>query len=259
MNLLKIVLVCFLASGLCVNALADDAFIARDGRTFTVAIDGVLTARTADRDLRDSSTVSPYTTQWAFSSAKGPHCIRITPKDSRLGQPERIDVLIHEIASDQPFQQWRDYSLVPPTLENTGKFLEGEGFCVKEYSLTDRLHFPSLPNGEYVVQISFWGVGNWDRQTILLKVTDSGVNKNPEPQATALPNVASGECDIATAAQRNMALHGQLEDMAARGEVSRDIFRTFADDTKDFGDLYVSNPAEICRRLDALKVKYKVK
>ena len=131
------------------EVFAGDAFIDRDGRTFTVSIDGVTTTRIPDRDIKDSKSVAPYTVQWSFNVEKGPRCIRITPKDPRLGEPERIDVLIHEIQTDKPFNSWRDYTAVPSTLENTTTFLKGDGFCISEYTLTDRLRFPSLPAGQY--------------------------------------------------------------------------------------------------------------
>jgi len=150
-------LISFILTFSTLEALAGDAFIDRDGRTFTVAIDGAATTRTADRDIKDSETVVPYTIQWSAKVEKGPKCFRITPTDPRLGEPERIDVLIHEIQSDKPFNSWRNYSAVPSTLENTKTFLSGNGFCVSEYTLSERLRFPSLPAGQYIAMISFLG------------------------------------------------------------------------------------------------------
>lgn len=244
------------------EASAGDAFIDRDGRTFTVLIDGVATTRTPDRDIKDATSVAPYTVQWSANVGKGPRCFRITPTDARLGDPERIDVLIHEIQASKPYNSWRNFSAVPSTLENTKTFLNGDGFCVSEYTLTDRLRFPSLPAGQYMVMISFWGKGNWDRQTILLTVKESStvVSNDASVSATTAPEItAPSECDIAYAAKRTMALHQQLEDKVASGEINQDVFRSFGKDTEEFGLLYSTNVPEVCRRLETIKNKYHLK
>jgi hypothetical protein len=242
------------------SVFASDAFIDRDGRTFTVSIDGALTTRIADRDIKDSDSVAPYTVQWSSSVDKGPKCIRITPTDARLGEPERIDVLIHEVQADKPYNTWRNYSAVPSTLQNTTAFLSGNGFCASEYTLTDRLRFSSLPAGQYIVMISFWGKGNWDRQTILLTVAQSGAQvSEPVAAAPAAEAPAPADCTIQYAAVRTMELHKQLEDRVATGEATSDVFRTFGNDTKDFGDLYSSNLPEVCRRLEKIKKQYNLK
>lgn len=243
------------------EAFAGDAFIDRDGRTFVVSIDGVITTRIPDRDIKDSESVVPYTIQWSANVEKGPSCFRITPTDTRLGEPERIDVLIHEIQADKPYNSWRNYTAVPSTLENTNTFLKGDGFCVSEYTLTDRLRFPSLPAGQYIAMISFWGKGNWDRQTILLTVAkSSSAVGEPVAAAPAVSEITDpAECTIVYAAQRTMALHQQLEDKVASGEADQDVFRSFGKDTEEFGELYSSNLPEVCRRLQTIKAKYHLK
>lgn len=244
------------------NSFAADAFIDRDGRTFTVSIDGTITTRTAPRDIKDSTSVVPFTVHWSLEIEQGPKCFRITPKDERLGEPERIDVLIHEVDASKPYNSWRNYSAVPSTLENTATFLSGNGFCASEYTLTDRLRFPSLPAGEYIVMISFWGKGNWDRQTISMKVAKSSEQKIEQEAAgttTAVEPVAAGDCTIEYAAKRTMALHQQLEDKVASGEMNQDVFRSFGEDTQDFGTLYSTDVPEVCRRLEAMKNKYKLR
>ena len=242
------------------RVFAADAFIDRDGRTFTVAIDGATTTRVADRDIKDSTSVVPFTVQWSAKVQQGPRCFRITPTDSRLGEPERIDVLLHEVQSEKPYNMWRNYSAVPSTLENTKTFLTGNGFCPTEYSLSDRLRFSSLPAGQYIAMISFWGKGNWDRQTILFTVERSPA-KIDEPKGSAIVAAATAptECTIVYAAQRTMALHQQLEDKVATGELSDDVFRSFGKDTEDFGALYGSNVPEVCKRLEGMTNKYHLK
>ena len=241
------------------EAFAGDAFIDRDGRTFNVSIDGAATTRVADRDIKDSASVAPYTVQWSASVEKGPRCFRITPTDARLGEPERIDVVIHEVQSDKPFNSWRDYKAVPSTLENTTTFLNGDGFCVSEYTLTDRLRFATLPAGQYIVMISFWGKGNWDRQTILLTVAKSSAQISEPVASVTTESAAPEECTIVYAARQTMALHQQLEDKVATGEVDQDVFRSFGKDTEEFGTLYSSNIPEVCRRLETIKNKYHLK
>jgi hypothetical protein len=243
------------------EAFAGDAFIDRDGRTFTVSIDGINTTRIPARDIKDSESVVPYTIQWSVNVEQGPRCFRITPTDTRLGEPERIDVLIHEIQTDKPYNSWRNYTAVPSTLENTTTFLKGDGFCVSEYTLTDRLRFPSLPAGQYIAMISFWGKGNWDRQTILLTVAKSSaqVSEPPAAQPAVSEITDPAECTITYAAQRTMALHQQLEDKVAAGAADQDVFRSFGKDTEEFGALYSSNLPEVCSRLQTIKNKYQLK
>ena len=203
----------------------------------------------------------PFTINWSLNLEKGPRCFRITPQDSRLGEPERIDVLIHEVQADKPHNSWRNYTAVPSTLENTPAFLKGDGFCASEFTLTERLRFPTLPAGQYVAMISFWGKGNWDRQTILLTVANSSAQA-AEPAAAA-PTVAEiadpAQCTIVYAAQRTMALHQQLEDKVASGQADQEVFRSFGKDTEQFGELYSSDLPEVCRRLQKIKEKYHLK
>lgn len=68
-----------------------------------------------------------------------------------------------------------------------------------------------------------------------------------------------GECSQADASIKMMNMHQQLEDMAALGDVDRDIFRKFGDDTSKLSELLLTNPSEMCRKLDALKPKYGLK
>ena len=255
------ILVLVASSCLASEAFASDAFIDRDGRTFAVSVDGISTTRVPARDMKDSENVVPFTINWSLNLENGPRCFRITPKDPRLGEPERVDVLIHEVQPDKPYNSWRNYTAVPSTLENANAFLKGDGFCATEFTLTERLRYPTLPAGQYIAMISFWGKGNWDRQTILLTVAKS----SPQVGApVAAPPAVSetkdpAECTIVYAAQRTMALHQQLEDKVASGEADQDVFRSFSKETEEFGELYSSNLPEVCRRLEAIKTKYNLK
>lgn len=68
-----------------------------------------------------------------------------------------------------------------------------------------------------------------------------------------------GACSQADASKKMMDMHQQLEDKAAMGEVDRDIFRKFGDDTAKLTELLLTNPSEMCKKLDELKPKYGVK
>jgi len=67
-----------------------------------------------------------------------------------------------------------------------------------------------------------------------------------------------GSCSQAEAHIKMMGMHQQLEDKAALGEVSRDIFTTFGKDTTKLGELMFTDPSEMCKQLDGLKGKYKL-
>lgn len=68
-----------------------------------------------------------------------------------------------------------------------------------------------------------------------------------------------GECGVAEASKKMMGLHEQLQDKVALGEVSSDVFRDFGKDTEKYGELMMTNPSEVCRQLEGLKTKYKLK
>jgi len=159
----------FLASK---SALAADALIDRDGRTFQVSINGVPTKREAVKKIMDSAGSEAFEVYWSAKVGKDPLCFAIETKDARLGKPERINILIHEIRADRPSQRWKNYDTVPSTTDNMNDFLTPKGYCPKEYTLTERLRYPNLPPGEYVFRVGYWGVGNWDRQDILVTVSE---------------------------------------------------------------------------------------
>ena len=87
-----------------------------------------------------------------------------------MGKPEKIDVMIHEIKNEKPFQQWKNYQTTPELAQSIPAFATEKGYCISEYYLTERLRYPELPAGDYVLRVAYWGVGNWDRQDILLTV-----------------------------------------------------------------------------------------
>lgn len=151
------------------DAFAGDPLMDRTGRTLEVSINGEATKSIPEKDIKDSQGTEAFEVFWSGSLAAGPLCIKLTPKDPRLGKPEKIDVLIHEIQSDRPHQRWKSYDTVPSTGgESMEKFMSEKGFCPTEYTLTERLRYPTLPPGEYVFRIAYWGVGNWDRQDVLV-------------------------------------------------------------------------------------------
>ncbi len=151
-------------------ALASDPLMDRDGRTLEVRIDNTPTVRSAAHDIADSDGLKAYTTYWTASTDKSPKCFQIEPKDARLGKLEKADILIFEIRSDRPNSRWKSYQVVPSAAASSQQFLDGKGFCPSEFILTERLRYPTLPPGEYLFRVAYWGVGNWDRQDILLTI-----------------------------------------------------------------------------------------
>jgi len=165
----------FLASlcfGVPFAAEASDPLMDRTGRTLAVTVDGQTTQGTPEREIKDSAGIEAFNTFWTANVAKGPQCFKLSAKDQRLGEPEKIDILIHEVRSDKPFQQWKNYQAVPSPAKSVSAFSSEKGFCPAEYILTERLRYPTLPAGEYVLRIAYWGKGNWDRQDILLSVKE---------------------------------------------------------------------------------------
>jgi len=65
-------------------------------------------------------------------------------------------------------------------------------------------------------------------------------------------------CTIVDAARKQMEIHGLLQAQVDAGKRSSEIFRTFSDDTKEYGRLLTENPAEACRLLERLRIKYGV-
>ena len=68
-----------------------------------------------------------------------------------------------------------------------------------------------------------------------------------------------GECGLAEAQKKMMGMHQQLQDQVALGDVDSNVFRQFGEDTAKLNELMFTDPSEVCRRLDGLKEKYKVK
>lgn len=153
------------------SALADP-LMDRTGATLLVSINGAPTQSTPKKKIVDTAGLEPFETYWKASQPKGPLCIKLQPKDARLGAVEKIDVMIHEINNERPFQRWKTYSAVPDPAKSLSDFSSEKGFCPTEYTLTERLRYPTLPPGQYVLRVAYWGVGNWDRQDILFSVTE---------------------------------------------------------------------------------------
>ncbi len=164
----------FLAAVICFalleQAQAGDPLMDRDGRTLSVSINGAPTTRISKKAIHDSQGSEAYEVFWTSKQKAGPLCITLKPQDARLGDPERITILVHEIHKERPYQNWKSYNLVPKPEERAADFGTAKGYCPTEYTLTERLRYPSLPAGEYVIRIAYWGVGNWDRQDVLLAV-----------------------------------------------------------------------------------------
>lgn len=154
------------------TAFGSDALIDRDGRTFEVKINGTATTREAPTKIRDSAGTEAFEVFWSAKVAKGPLCFSVEVKDQRLGKPEKINILIHEIRPDRPMQRWKSYDTVPPQTDGMADFQTAKGYCPSEYTLTDRLRYPALPPGDYVMRVAYWGVGNWDRQDIRVTIPE---------------------------------------------------------------------------------------
>ena len=151
---------------------SDDPLMNRVGKTLVVQINGMPTKSTAASKVTDSAGMEAYETYWTASALKGPLCFTIDPKDPRLGTVEKIDVMLHEVRPDRPYQQWKNYQSVPTPTEDLPAFSSSQGFCPKEFILTERLRYPTLPPGDYVLRVAYWGVGNWDRQDIRFTVNE---------------------------------------------------------------------------------------
>jgi hypothetical protein len=66
----------------------------------------------------------------------------------------------------------------------------------------------------------------------------------------------SGECSIADAAQKQMMLHGSIQERVDAGELNSDVFKSFGDDLAKMGELMSTNPSEFCKKLNELEKKY---
>lgn len=154
------------------NIAHADPLMDRTGATLAVSINGTPTAATPKKKIIDSAGLEPFETYWKASQPKGPLCFKLQTKDARLGKPEKIDIMIHEIHNERPFQRWKNYSTEPNPTQSLADFTSDKGFCPTEYTLTERLHYPTLPPGQYVLRVAYWGVGNWDRQDILFSITE---------------------------------------------------------------------------------------
>lgn len=154
--------------GISLSTALADPLMDRTGATLKVLVDGAETKGNSEHKIVDVAGTNAYSTYWTSAAGKSPRCFKVEPLDTRLGAGERINILIHEIRADRPFQQWKDYKVIPDPVPT--QFSSGEGFCPQEFILTERLRYKSLPPGDYVVRVGYWGVGNWDRQDILLSV-----------------------------------------------------------------------------------------
>ena len=67
-----------------------------------------------------------------------------------------------------------------------------------------------------------------------------------------------GPCTIVDAARKQMEIHGLLQQQVDAGKKSSDIFRTFNEDTKDYGRLLTEDPPAACDLLEKLRTKYGV-
>jgi capsule polysaccharide export protein KpsE/RkpR len=65
-----------------------------------------------------------------------------------------------------------------------------------------------------------------------------------------------GVCSLTEAAQKQMAVHNQLQDKVNKGQAEVDVFKQFNADMAPFSEMFTSNPSEVCKQLDKLKIKY---
>ena len=95
----------------------------------------------------------------------------------------------------------------------------------------------------------------------ILKARNHEIPKDGTPFALSpIPIEDNGSgCTIVDAAKMQMQLHGPLQEQVNAGKMSSDIFRTFNEDTKEYGDMLSRNrPDEACKLFEKLKVKYGV-
>lgn len=108
-----------------------------------------------------------------------------------------------------------------------------------------------LPNGDRPLD-SAKRYGQTELAELLSKY-----DKSAATTAGAIP-IGSGPCTIVDAAKMQMELHGKLQAQVNAGKMSSEIFRTFNEDTKEYGDMLVRNPAEACALFERLTKKYGV-
>ncbi len=102
--------------------------------------------------------------------------------------------------------------------------------------------------------------GQTEIKALIEKQVGGGVAAAEQPKTYAIEAVTSGgtTCTIVDAAKKQMEIHALLQAQVDAGKMDSNIFRTFNDDTVDYGKLLTENPAEACNLLERLRKKYGV-
>ena len=154
------------------GSISDSPFVKRDGSTIEVRLNGTPTEALRPFDIKDSQNVTVETVTHQ-ASVSGPICWRVSGLHPGLGSFVQVGLTIREIRNDRPYTRWRDFRAVPdPVDDGRGRkaWRAGGEYCPREYILTERLRFKTLPPGEYVIGVRYHGQQNWDVQHILLEV-----------------------------------------------------------------------------------------
>lgn len=69
----------------------------------------------------------------------------------------------------------------------------------------------------------------------------------------------AGTCSIADAAKRQMEVHQKLQTEVDAGRKASNIFNTFNEDTKGYGEMLTTDPSKACALFDTLERKYGLK
>lgn len=102
-------------------------------------------------------------------------------------------------------------------------------------------------------------------QLLKTRIASASELKQPESDRSD-PSTSRGaesdevqiSCTLEQAAIMQMEVHGLLQAQVNAGKMSSDIFRTFMEDTTEYGELLVSDPSKACALLQRLKKKYGV-
>lgn len=96
------------------------------------------------------------------------------------------------------------------------------------------------------------------QEDIIALLTPKTETDNNQALYNAPGKISGSKCTIVDAAKKQMEIHGLLQKQVDAGKFSTDIFRTFGEDTKDYGDLLTSDPGKACDLLENLRIKYGV-
>lgn len=159
---------------LCVTSCAPiseshSAFVGRNGRTFSLKINGTEAVSTPEKDWLDTNGVNSEQTEWSVGPTSGNLCLTVAPQTDLFGEFVQAELIIREYRSDRPYISWKQYGTEPRPSEGhppVPNWIPGKAFCPREFFLTPRLRYKALPAGEYIVAVRYYGRNNWDKKSV---------------------------------------------------------------------------------------------